>query len=127
MAKWSVRLVSGIAAILALLALSCSMDLDPATSGTTTVSFTAGTPKAPASSRAVAPGLGYLYIRTIGGPAGSKGPGYGPFPLESGATFTTKDIPAGTYAAIGVLYATKELDGLTAVWNGSTRTFAELM
>jgi|GEM_PF-1746682 len=127
MAKWSIRLLAGFTAILALLTLSCSMDLEPAKAGTTTVSFTVGAPKAASSSRAVAPGLGYLYIRTMGGPTGSIGPCYGPFPLESGATFTTKDIPAGTYGAIGLLYATKELDSLTAVWDGSTRTFTELM
>ncbi len=127
MATWNIRLIAGFTAILALLTLSCSMDLEPAKAGTASVSLTVGSPAGSALSRAVAPGLGYLYIRTIGGPTGAKGPFYGPFPLESGATFTTKDIPAGTYAGIGVLYATKELDGLTAVWDGGTRTFAELM
>lgn len=127
MAKWSIRLLIGIAAILVLLTLSCSMDLDPAKAGTTSVSFVIGTGNPQSPGRAVAPGLGYLYIRTIGGPVGDKGPLYGPFPLASGSAFTTKDIPAGTYSSFGIIYATRPLEDRTANWNGSSRTFTELM
>ena len=123
-------------AVLVLLTLSCSMDLEPVKAGDTAVSFTIGTLLPPANaftlpdsaaSRAVAPGLGYLYIRTVGGPTGSNGPFYGPFSLASGDTFTTTNIPAGTYEGIGILYATERLDDLTTEWEGQTRTFAELM
>jgi len=77
--------------------------------------------------RAVAPGTGYLYIRTIGGPTGTDGPFYGPFTLASGQTFTSTEIPAGSYDGIGVLYATEPLDNLTTEWEGQTMTFTELM
>lgn len=136
MQKSCIRFLTGISAILVLLTLSCSMDLEPVKAGDTAVSFTIGTLLPPAnalvlpdspSARAVAPGVGYLYIRTIGGPTGSRGPFYGPFTLASGDTFTTTNIPAGTYEGIGILYATERLDDLTAEWEGQTRTFAELM
>ena len=128
--------LSCLSAILILLTLSCSMDLEPAKAGNTSVSFTIGTLLPPAdvlvlpdspSARAVAPGLGYLYIRTIGGPTGSKGPFYGPFPLASGDSFTTTSIPAGTYEGIGVLYATERLTDLTMEWEDEILTFAQLM
>ena len=136
MKKNVTRFLTGISAILILLTISCSMDLEPAKAADTTVSFTIGTLLPPAnalvlqdspSARAVAPGLGYLYIRTIGGPTGSKGPFYGPFSLASGDSFTTTNIPAGTYEGIGILYSTVSLNDLTAEWEGSTLTFAQLM
>lgn len=119
-----------------LLPLSCSMGMDPAKSGTTTVSLSIPSMVPPANAvaklnpvpgRAVAPGEGYLYIRTVGGPTGSKGPFYGPFPLASGSTFTTTEIPAGTYSHVGILYATEPLEGLSGWWNEREMTFTELM
>lgn len=134
--KKGVVFVSIVSTIMILVALSCSIGLEPAKSGTTSVSFTIGTliPPAntlanltPAPGRAVAPDYGYLYIRTLGGAIGSKGPFYGPFRLESGKTFTTTDIPAGTYQGIGLLYATEPLESLTGYWNDQEMTFTELM
>lgn len=136
MKKYWAHGIAIVSTILTLFALSCSMDLEPAKSGNTSVSFTIGTLIPPANAlenlqpvpgRAVAPDYGYLYIRTLGGPTGSKGPFYGPFRLSSGQTFTTTDIPAGTYDGIGILYATEPLESLTGYWNDQKMTFTELM
>lgn len=136
MKKYWAHGIAIVSTILTLFALSCSMDLEPAKSGNTSVSFTIGTLIPPANAlenlqpvpgRAVAPDYGYLYIRTLGGPTGSKGPFYGPFRLSAGQTFTTTDIPAGTYDGIGILYATEPLESLTGYWNDQKMTFTELM
>jgi len=129
-------------AVIVLLAVgACSLGLDPASNDTArkaSLELKIGALVPPASSfaedspavsgsRLVAPDYGYLYFRTIGGPVGSSGPFYGPFRIDTGETFTTTAIPAGTYAGIGVLYATKPLEGLTVEVKGATRTFTELM
>lgn len=121
------RLAPCAAIALVFLVFSCSMDLEPAKSGATSVSFTIGTRDIQNSSRAVAPGPGYLYIRTVGGPGDAGGTFLGPFPLESGSTFTTTDIPAGAYKSLGVLYATELLDEREMVFNGNPMTFTQLM
>lgn len=61
---------------LSLSLVSCFQDLDPAPSGKATVSLTmASLPytatASQGSSRAVVQGSGYLYIRPLGGPAGT--------------------------------------------------------
>lgn len=91
------------------------------------MSFTVGAASSPRSGRAVAQGPGFLYIRTVGGPVGTKGSLYGPFPVASGETFTTTEIPAGTYTRFGVLYATEDLATREGEWDGRSMTFAELM
>ena len=118
-----------------ILALSgCGMffaqSLDPASSRAT-VSMRLGTLEADSSgnvSRAIVQGGGYLYIRTIGGPAGSSGPFYGPYGVSSGSTFSTTDIPAGTYSKLFVIYSGKLLDSPTkySVLGGSY-SFTEFM
>lgn len=111
----------------ALIFLSCSLGLDPAKSGSTEVSFSVGEATA---GRLIAPGTGYLYIRTVGGPTGDNGPFYGPYQLSAGSVFTTTDIPAGSYDGFGILYATEPLGSL---WNQSLQVpfnsmnFTELM
>jgi len=133
---------SALAALTVLLALAaCSMGLDPASNDATSKtslqlkigallppaeSFAKDSPRV-SGGRVVAPDYGYLYLRTIGGPTGSSGPFYGPFRIDTGKTFTTTAIPAGTYAGIGVLYATKPLDDLSIVVDGITLTFPQLM
>lgn len=112
-----------------LLAVSCSPGLEPAKSGArVSVSLDSFIPPTGTSSgRAVAPDYGYLYIRTIGGPLGDTGPCYGPFRLSTGSTFTTTAIPAGSYAGIGILYATEPLEDRTASYNNVNYTFIEIM
>ncbi|MBN1616168.1 MAG: hypothetical protein JW875_02555 [Spirochaetales bacterium] len=113
---------------LSLSLVSCFQDLDPAKPGEATLAFSVATllPPAQAESRAVAPGTGYLYIRTFGGPS-SSGPLYGPFTLAAGATFKTSAIPSGSYDAIGVIYAISPLDARSVVIDGVSRTFREIM
>ena len=111
----------------ALIFLSCSLGLDPAKSGSTEVSFSVGEATA---GRLIAPGTGYLYIRTVGGPTGENGPFYGPYQLSAGSVFTTTDIPAGSYDGFGILYATEPLgslydERLYSVYQD--KTFTELM
>lgn len=114
---------------LSLSLVSCFQDLDPAKPGEATLAFSVATllPPAKAESRAVAPGTGYLYIRTFGGPASSSGPLYGPYTLAAGATFKTTAIPSGSYDAIGVIYAISPLDARTVVIDGVSRTFRDIM
>lgn len=116
-----------ISLLSALLILSCSLGLDPAKSGSTEVSFSVGEATA---GRIIAPGTGYLYIRTVGGPTGENGPFYGPYQLSAGSIFTTTDIPAGSYDGFGILYATEPLgslydERLYSVYED--KTFTELM
>lgn len=129
------------AAVCSLALTACSMDLDPASNGAPRAaslelkiaalvppagSFAGGSPSV-SGSRIVAPDYGYLYFRTIGGPVGSSGPLYGPFRINTGETFKTTAIPAGTYDGIGVLYATKPLEDLMIEVKGVTYTFTEMM
>lgn len=124
-----------IAMIPLILALSgCGMFFaqshDPASSRST-LSMRLGTLQADSSgnvSRAIVQGDGYLYIRTIGGPTGSTGPFYGPYSVSSGSTFTTNEIPAGTYSKLFVIYSGKLLNDPTkfAVLGGSY-SFTEFM
>lgn len=132
---WFFNLIT-VSAILVLLTLSCSMDLEPAKSGTTTVALSIGTLIPPANAmaaldpipgRAVAPDFGYLYIRTVGGPTGANGPFYGPYKLTTGKTFTTTDIPAGSYKGIAFMYATVPLDTREISYLDSPVTFRDLM
>jgi len=49
--------------------------------------------------RAIVQGAGYLYIRTIGGPTGSDGPFYGPFPFPPARSSRRRSYrPAATTA-----------------------------
>jgi len=78
------------------------------------------------SNRAIVQGGGYLYIRTIGGPTGTKGPYYGPYRID-GHTFTTSDIPAGTYEHMAFIYAADNMDAMTFDYNGAVFTFPQLL
>lgn len=67
-------------------------------------------------SRAIVQGDGFLYIRTLGGPKGDKGPLYGPYKVSAGSAFETNDIPAGTYSkGIAVLYSAVALGSLESL------------
>lgn len=113
--------------ILILLVSSCSLGLNPAKSGSTEVSFPVGDAL---KSRTIAPGTGYLYIRTVGGPTGDNGPFYGPYQLSAGSVFTTNEIPAGSYDGFGILYATEPLEELNTLFLDqpySNQSFTQLM
>ena len=121
-------------AIAVLCLASCSfVSLSPAKSGGSkaALSLSLGMLQADASgtvSRAIVQGGGYLYIRTIGGPTGNSGPFYGPYPVSAGGTFTTEDIPAGSYDMIGFFYSATALDESKSISvGGSTYTFRQLM
>jgi len=124
---------------LSLSLVSCFQDLDPAPSGKATVSLSmaslpyAATPSQ-GSSRAVVQGSGYLYIRPLGGPAGSGPKGYlGPYTItpkdgSQGGTadFSTTDIPAGVYDGLALLYSAHKIDDLEMTLDGAKTTFASV-
>lgn len=127
-------LVCFAAVIAALCFSACTFgSLSPAKSNSlrATLSLGIGALKADSDgtvSRAVVQGGGYLYIRTIGGPTGSSGPFYGPYQVSSGGTFSTEDIPAGSYSMIGFLYSATELDLAKQITiGGAAYTFRQLM
>lgn len=107
-----------ILALFALIGLvaglgSCYFGLEPAwkkTGGKTT--FRVDFSGASDSARAISDGTGYLYIRTVGGPTGDKGPAYGPYTVTTGGVFATTDIPAGTFEKFCILYSAIRLDTL---------------
>ncbi len=107
--------LSGLIVIVAALVAfaSCSFGLQPSwkkTGGATT--FALDLSQSFSGSRALSSGTGYLYIRTVGGPTGDKGPVYGPYTIGSAGIFSTTDIPAGTYEYFCILYAAAPLDAL---------------
>jgi len=96
---------------------SCSLGLEPFTGKQSdlpqvTIQFSQIASGADRSvSRAIVQGGGFLYIRTIGGPTGDKGPFYGPYPVSANSNFITTDIPAGQYTSMFILYSGEVLDG----------------
>ena len=79
-------------------------------------------------SRAIVQGSGYLYIRTIGGSSSSGSSFYGPYPVSAGASFSTADIPAGTYSTVGFFYSAVEIDESASFsYDGSEYSFHDLM
>ena len=79
-------------------------------------------------TRAIVQGNGFLYIRTQGGPTGTKGPFYGPYPVTAQKDFTTTDIPEGVYTSIMILYSAEVLDGTKEfAYNGTNYAFSALM
>lgn len=72
-----------------------------------------------AENRALVQGIGFLYLRTLGGPAGAVGPLYGPFPIDK-TSFETKLIPPGRFESILVLYSSKLLDEVPVGNDGLT-------
>jgi len=100
--------LSVLAVVCGLIALSsCSIGLDPAKETQTSVALhlhQLSLPDGSAAGRAIIQGSGSLFIRTVGGPIGTLGPLYGPYPVSAGGTFETTDIPAGTYSKIVVLF-----------------------
>lgn len=80
------------------------------------------------ASRAIVQGPAYIYIRTVGGPTGSSGPYYGPYAVSSGASFSTTDIPAGSFSDMGIILSASKLDeAATFLFKGSQYTFPQLM
>jgi hypothetical protein len=79
-------------------------------------------------SRAVIQGSGFLYIRTIGGPVGDKGPCYGPYNVTSGEAFRTNDIPPGDFDSLLILHSGKQLfTDATYGIDGRQMTFKQIM
>lgn len=122
--------IPGIVAVMFLSA--CSFGLIPASArnSAATVSLKLGSLDSPenATARAIAQGSGCLYLRTVGGPTGDSGPFYGPYQVSSGGTFSTTDLPAGSYKGINLLYSANKLDETkTFSYNGGTYTFRQLM
>lgn len=80
------------------------------------------------ASRAIAQGGGYLYLRTLGGPAGASGSFYGPYEIASGGSVTITDIPAGTFSRIFAVYSASAVNTATkySILGGSY-TFGEFM
>lgn len=120
-----------IASVISLLS-ACSFGVLPewTRNSAATVSFGLGSIELPGSpgGRAIVQGGGYLYLRTVGGPTGTAGPFYGPYTVPAGGTFTTTDLPAGSFKSIGILYSARILDETkTFAYNGSTVTFRQLM
>lgn len=117
-----------IAGVLALgLFASCSLGLEPAErnagSGTVALSlatlpgYGAQSSRTDSSGRAVAQGGGYLYIRPLGGPAGTGAKRYyGPYPIRANSSgydlFKTTDIPGGSYDGLAVLFAASPIDSV---------------
>lgn len=122
-----------VPALVAVLFLSaCSFGLVPASSreSAATVSIKLGSLSATSNStsRAIVQGSGYLYLRTVGGPTGDSGPFYGPYSVSSGESFSTTDIPAGTYTFMALYYSANKLDETkTLSFNGGTYTFRQIM
>ncbi len=112
---------------ISVLFISCGHFFEPAwkaDSGATRFAVTLGSSPA---ERALVRGSGFLYIRTIGGPSSPTGPFYGPYPVSSGDTFISTELPAGTYEGIGILVSSRRLDSLTGVFAGQTLTFSDAM
>ncbi len=135
---FTVLLVSALLAlVISSLGLgSCVLGIEPAwkaSGNDAVVSFSINAPmivKNEADGRAVFLSPGYLYIRTVGGPTGERGPFYGPYEISPGKAFSTVDIPAGNYEGIGVLYTAEKLDEkVTPEITGPNvgKTFVELM
>jgi hypothetical protein len=121
-------------ALTAIVLADCGFGLSPSwkDSSGTTVSLSLAslgeTPSAQAS-RAVMPGVNYLYIRTVGIAGNTTGELYGPFTVTAGSRFVTNEIPPGDYERIAVLASAKDLEADSpsfAVYGGNF-TFRELL
>ncbi len=107
----------GVCALACCIVTACSNGLEPAKNGDAVVSLSLASlpgyvpvPATDGSGRAVVQGGGYLYIRMLGGPDGVGAKKYyGPYSVSGsatgGSTFITRDIPAGSYDGMFVLYA----------------------
>jgi len=95
----------------AVFAVSCSSEFEPAwkaSGGKATLSIRLGKPDSPsASPRLIVQNGGYLYIQT--GHDEGTAVLYGPWKVSAGDTFTTTDIPAGTYSAMHIFYMAEPL------------------
>lgn len=130
--------VSAVSLSIISLAASCTFGLTPATlnrsSATVSIAFPSGTmppTKSPSpragsgDSRAVAPGANWLYLRA--GEGDDSFETYGPYEVGSG-TFTTKDIPAGTYDYLAILLVSESIPAKTELSvDGTAITFARAL
>lgn len=123
--------LSVLVVVCGLVALSsCSIGLDPAKDTQTSVALhlnQLSLPDGSTAGRAVIQGSGSLFIRTVGGPTGTLGPLYGPYPVSAGGTFETTDIPAGTYSKIAILFCAYADPAKTVMYNSSPHTLIELL
>lgn len=104
-----------LCALMATVLAGCALGLSPSwkdKSGTkVSLSLsTLGSLPAGQVSRAVMPGVNYLYIRTVGIAGKSTGSLFGPFTVEAGSKFVTTEIPPGEYERISVLASGKDLE-----------------
>ncbi len=124
-----------VAVCAALLSLGsfagCGLGLAPARNDATLALRLASLESVPSggpesSSRAVMPGSGNLYIRTVA--ASGEGALYGPYAFTAGEDFVTTEIPAGTYD-VYVLHSGKDLSSSSERFDilGGSFTFTELM
>lgn len=96
--------------VVPLFFISCQFGLEPSwKSDLPVVSVRLG-PAPAANDRAIARGDGFLYIKTLGGPAESAGIFYGPYNVSFGKEFTTQELPAGAYKGAILLHASSALD-----------------
>lgn len=121
-----------LCALAIFIASSCSFGLQPLSSKNNTIvalrlSSLAQTDGAK-GGRAIVQGSGYLYMRTLGGPTGSSGPLYGPYPITSDTKFKTADIPSGSYSDIALLFSANPIDETKTIdWKGSAYSFSQFM
>lgn len=124
--KKVIILVSFLTLGVVLLFVSCPLAVTPASGDKTTLIVRFSVPRAVESdSRAVLGPGGFLYIRTLGGPAGERGPAYGPYSL-SGGTVTITDIPTGSYSNMVFLHSTSDLSGSKLTFDGTEMTFEQV-
>lgn len=124
--KKVIILVSFLTLGVVLLFVSCPLAVTPASGDKTTLIVRFSVPRAvePDSRAVLGPG-GFLYIRTLGGPAGERGPAYGPYNL-SGGTVTITDIPTGSYSNMVFLHSTSDLSGSKLTFDGTEMTFEQV-
>ena len=108
-----------------LLFVSCPLSVNPASGDRATLKVHFSVPRSMESGgRAVIGTGGFLYVRTLGGPVGDKGPAYGPYIL-SGGEVTITDIPTGTYSNMVFLHSVTDLSGSILTFNGVEMTFED--
>ena len=109
------HLKAAACALAAIVLSGCGLGLSPSwkdPSGTT-VSLslaTLGEDSSGRVSRAVMPGVNYLYVRTVGIAGRSTGALYGPYTVTAGSRFVTNEIEPGEYERIAVLASAKDLE-----------------
>ncbi|HKL85355.1 MAG TPA: hypothetical protein VJ861_03375, partial [Treponemataceae bacterium] len=117
--------------LFSFLFVSCPSGLDPSWKNNNkpifSLDFSNSSLSDGAGSRALIQGEGFLYIRTVGSATGIKGSFYGPYTVLPGKTFSTTEIPAGSYTGLAVIYSATEANSVKVLWNGEDFTFSQFM